>query len=122
MIELLDAAERLKLADVFENEFDGSLVPNAEQAHIAAVVEGGEVKAFIVSEVLIRVGMIWVKPEMRNTAKSASWLKKLVRYVTRSIPHGSSAIVIDSDGENKTLLKRLGLRDVEGQVYRMDFD
>lgn len=118
---MLDAAERLKLADVFENEFDGSLVPHAEQAHIVAITENGEVQAFVVSEVLIRVGMIWVKPEMRNTVKSSGWLKKLVRYIARSIPQGSSAIVIDSDDENGTLLKRLGLREIKGQVYRMDF-
>lgn len=119
MIKLLNQHERQILKTVFEKGFD-SVLPDEHQANIAAWVEGGSVKGFLMSEVLIRVGLLWTHPQVRNTAKGARIVKSLAAYTRDSIPQGASVIAIASDERYKPLFAKMGMREEEGTIYRID--
>jgi len=115
LVHLLSNEERLSFKEVFENEFDSEL-PNARQANIVAYGNS----AFITTEVLLRAGLVWVDPSLRNTPKSASILKRLVQYLHQHIPKGSSVIGIATNPKEERLMQRMGMRRVEGIIYRKD--
>lgn len=117
ILKLLDDRERECLKPVFDKEFE-SEVPTAAQANILAAIEDGQIIGFIVGEVLIRAGMLWIHPKQRKTAKSARMVKALARETAQSIPKGASVITIGT--EFADLFEKLGMRKVEGQVYRID--
>lgn len=119
-LKLLDQSEREVLVDIYQNDFNAKL-PDEKQAKVLAYVEGDEIQGFITSEILIRVGMMWVTPEMRDTPQSATMLKEMLRYLAQNIPQGSSVIVIASDEKFQGLCEKSGMRFIEGQVYRSDF-
>lgn len=116
-LRLLTDDERQCLKVVFDKAFESEL-PSATQANILAVVEDGQIIAFLTAEVLIRAGMLWVHPKKRGTAQSARMIKALARETAQSIPKGASVITIGT--EYADLFKRLGMRKVEGDVYRID--
>ena len=116
-IRLLTTEEKSRLKDVFENEFDGSVIPE----YVVGIVEAGEVQSFIVVENLIRVGLIWAKESLRGSTKAATNSSALVKYVHQAIPAGKSVIVIASDERFESLLKKLGMSELEGKVFRRDF-
>lgn len=116
MVSLLTSEERESLRGIYENEFDSAL-PSADQANIVAVTEDGEIQAFITAEILIRVGMLWVKPDAQ---KKPSKIKQLIRYLFKSIPQGQSAIAIASSEKYESLFERIGMRPIEGRVFRID--
>ena len=120
MIKLLNGVEREVLAPIYEKEFD-SYLPDEKQAHIIASVENGKIEGFLTIERLIRVGLISVNPKLRNTLKSAQVMKHLIKYAVESIPKGESVITIASDAKFESLFKRLGMREEEGKVFRLDF-
>ena len=120
MIKLLNNSERESLREIYRDEFD-SLLPDEVQANIVAITEDDEIQAFLTSEVLIRVGLMYVKPEHRNTVKSARMARQLARYVATNLPKGASVIAIDTGGFEK-LFERLKMEKQEGTVYRIDFE
>lgn len=109
---LLNDKQREVLKPVYEQEFD-SVLPPANQANILAVVEDGNIVGFITSEVLIRVGMIWVHPKKRGSRKL---VKGMIDEVRRSIPKDASVIAI---GDHE-IFKRYGMYEVEGKLWRID--
>jgi hypothetical protein len=117
MIKLLTDEEKEKLFPIFLSEFS-SLIP--EQSNIVAIEEDGEVVAFVLSEVLIRVGLLYVKPELRGTQRSASLSKRLIRYLFQRIPKNSSVITIASESKYNSLFEKIGMREEAGTVYRLD--
>lgn len=119
-LQLLNQAEREQLTDIFHAEFDSDL-PDEKQCKILAQMEDGEIRGFITSEILIRVGLVWVKPELRETKESAQMVKDMIRYVAASIPKGSSVIVIASDEKFEGICEKSGMRPIDGKVYRKDF-
>lgn len=118
MIKLLED-ERYVLKPVFETVFQ-SEVPDKEQANILAVVEDNKVVAFVTSEVLIRVGLVWVHPKRRGM-KGMKAVRQLLRETARSIPKGASVIAIASEDRFKEICEKNGMREVEGAVFRLDF-
>jgi hypothetical protein len=103
---------REALRPVFEGEFNSEL-PAENQANII-----GDERGFVVAEHILRVGMIYIKPDVRNTPKSHSFIREVVRFLLKKIPRGTSVICIATEGEEK-LFKRLGMREV-GTAYRID--
>jgi len=118
MIQILDDAN--VLAEIFDKEFD-CLPPHPRFGDVVAIVEDGEIKAFMCREMLIHIGTVWVTPEERKTSKATKWLKALTEYVIVNMPKGSSAVVLDETGLYERLLKFLGLKKSTGQAYRIDF-
>jgi predicted GNAT family N-acyltransferase len=117
MIHILQ--DKNLVADIFSEEFQ-SAVPEGAQGDIIAIVEKGQIKAFVMAEQLIRVGLLWVTPEHRNTPQATRLMRELVRFVYHNLPRNTSVITIDSEGDFGELFKKLGMREVEGQVYRKD--
>lgn len=118
MVEVL--SDPSVVAEIFQREFD-SVPPDPSQGHVLAIVENGAVKAFIMRELLIRIGLLWVTPEERDTPLAAKRVKELLRYVVASIPEHASVISIDDTGEYARLFNRLGMRSVPGDIFRIDF-
>lgn len=117
MIHILKDKELV--ADIFAKEFD-SAVPQGTQGDIIAIVENGRIKAFVMAEQLIRAGLLWVAPEYRNTPTAMRLMRELVRFIYVNTPPNSSVITIDSTGEFGSIFRHLGMREVEGTVYRKD--
>lgn len=115
MVQYLSGRGREKFRDIYHEIFESDL-PSVEQANIIAIDD----KAFITVEVLLRAGMVWVEPSIRNTPESARCLKELVTHLQSVIPKGSSVIAIASTEKEKRLMKRLKMRPIEGQVFRID--
>lgn len=105
--------------DVLMDEFS-SIPPSNEQGAIIGIVEDGEVKAFLLAEQLVRVGLIWVKPEERTTKKSFGYLRKMFDYLVKYTPNDTSVVGFDCTGEYKKLLEKFGFRPVRGDIYRLD--
>jgi hypothetical protein len=116
--KLLNGREREILRPVFEKEFNADL-PEESQANILAIIEDGSVVAFLTSEVLIRVGMLWVHPKRRGI-EGAKAIGQLIRETHEAIPKGSSAVVIASEDRFNNIAEKLGMRRVEGEIWRLD--
>jgi hypothetical protein len=65
-------------------------------------------------ENLLRVGQIW------NEGDKSTPLK-LIRYLLKNIPKGSSVVVIATDSRYESLCEKLGMREVSGKLFRRDF-
>ena len=118
MIKLLNQAEREILTPIFTHYFK-SEVPDENQANIVAKIENNAVTAFLTSEVLIRVGLVWTHPQIRGIG-GAKAIGELTKYVRESIPKGASVIAIATTKKEKKLFKKFGMREIEGAIYRID--
>lgn len=107
------------VADILEQEFECS-PPDPKFGDIVAIVEDGEVKAFMSRELLMHVGTVWVNPKDRKTTRGAKWLKELAQYVIVNMPKGSTTIIIDDTGLYDKLLKFLGFRKSKGTAYTIE--
>lgn len=101
------------------DEFN-TIPPSDQQGAIIGIVEDGDVKAFLLAEQLIRVGLIWIKPEERGSRKSVAYLRKMFDYLVQYTPPDTSVVGFDCTGEYKKLLEKFGFRAVRGQIYRLD--
>ena len=118
MIKHLDQYEREQIAGVFDEI--GCDIPPETQANVIAEVEDDELIACMTAEHLIRTDMWWVSPAHRGTSKGARAIKKLIDYLFQVIPKDYSVIVLADTKRKESLLKRLGFREVEGKVFRLD--
>lgn len=107
------------VADVCDEEFD-CLPPHPRYGDVIAVIEDGEIKAFMSREILIHVGTVWVNKKDRGSSKAAKWLKELIKQVIVELPEASSALVIDETEKYGNLLERIGFYEKTGKTYRMD--
>jgi hypothetical protein len=114
VVRNLTDAEREKYREVFENEFD-SEVPREAQAHVFATD-----KAFVTLEYLLRAGLIWIDPSIRNTPEAISHLKELVTHLKDIVPPGQSVIAIASTEKEERLMRRMGMREISGTIFRYD--
>ena len=114
MIVLLDNEQRKELDPIFEREFNSAL-PDESQANIVAVVDDG-IEAFVTVEALLRVGMIWIRPDKR----SEGHLQALTRHLFEKVPRGSSVITIATEAKQGKYFKRLGMREISGRLFRID--
>jgi len=97
-----------------------TLPPSEQQGAIFGIVEDGEVKAFLLAEQLVRIGLIWVKPEERTTKKSFSYLRRMFDFLVQYTPNDTSLVGFDCTGEYKKLLEKFGFRPIRGDIYRLD--
>ena len=117
MIHLIDDRESLR--GIYEHEFNSDLP--ADSANVVGVIEDDELQAFVTAETLIRTDMWWVSPPYRNTAKAASLIRQLARYLLRCLPNQASVIIFAADDNQGRLFKKLGFREIENvRVYRLD--
>lgn len=119
MVSLIGGEERIRLFDIYDQEFDSDL-PLPDQANIVAVKNGDDIEAFVTAEVLIRADSWWVKPELRNTPKAAAHIRTLYRYLIKTIPAGSSVITLAACDTHRKIFEHIGMRYVAGDVYRID--
>lgn len=113
MIEILPEERWGELEEIFDKIFDAAL-PDKGKAHIIASVDNGEIRGFLVAEMLLRVGQIW-------TDESDTMMpRKLINYLTGNLKN-TSVIVIASDARFEKMLKHLDMREMEGKVFRRDF-
>lgn len=118
MIQVLD--DNNMIAEICDKEFN-CLPPHPKFGDVVAIVEDGEIKAFMSREMLIHVGTVWVNHQDRKTPKATKWLKELLKYVIVNMPKGSSSVVMDETGLYAKLMSAIGLREVQGKTYRIDF-
>jgi len=111
MIQILEENRWEELREIFAKEFKSDLPHKGRSSIIADIDEDGEIKGFLVTEVLLRVGLI------HNPGKKAnemfSWLLK------NMIP--DSAVIAIAHSGYESLCELFDMRPVEGKVYRRDF-
>jgi hypothetical protein len=113
MIRLLPQNRWEELTEIFEKEFDGSILPTKDQAFIPAEIddETGEIRSFVVLEQLWRIGQVWSEDGHPG---------KLFKFVEANIQQGS-VIGIASDVRFETIFTKFKMRRVDGTLYRRDF-
>jgi hypothetical protein len=118
-MEIKRLTDTASLEQIFIDEFE-SLPPTGEQGAVFAVIEEGEVQAFIMAEQVVRIGLMWVKPEKRKTSASAKYLRHLFSFLFDSVPPNTSVVSLDCTGEYHRLLTKLGFRKLKGDLHRLD--
>jgi hypothetical protein len=116
VIRLLTSAERETLRPIYETEFNSELPPE-QQANIVGVIENEKIEAFVTTEVLLRVGLLWVSPEAE---KPSSLIRDLTRHLIVSIPKGSSVVALTTTGVHERFFSHLGFYKCDGTLYRTD--
>lgn len=107
------------LVEIFQQEFD-SYPPSLKQGAVFAVKNGDELEAFITTEHLVRVGMVWVNPKHRKTPKARTLLKRFYAFLLKIIPDNTSVVGIDDTGRFAKTFETLGFRHLKGDVWRID--
>lgn len=118
MIRLLSVDERNKLASIYDSEWSAD-TPGQFDAVIADVKDG-ELKGFVTSEAMVRIGMLWLTPRLRKTLAGGKVVVNLFRYLRRNAPEGTSVIVIADEPGFEDIAEKFGMRPVEGKLYRID--
>lgn len=111
MIEKLNEERWDELTDIFAREFNSGL-PHKGRAYILADIVDGEIKAFMVVELLVRWGQVY------STGGSP---RKLFQEAVSSIPPDTAVIAIASEPRYESLLEKFDMTKREGTVYRRDF-
>lgn len=114
-MRLIKDEERESLRQIFENEFD-SLLPEPEQSHIVTDDEG----SLVTLEFLLRANMWRLDPKHRGTVKGSILMRNLMKYILKTVPKGTSIVVLASNEKQARLCRKVGLRKCEGTLYRID--
>jgi len=117
MVKIL--ADNNLVAEICHNDFN-CLPPHPRYGDVIAVVEEGEIKAFMSREILIHIGTVWVNHEDRGSVKAAKWMKELIKRAILELPQASSALVVDETNRYGNLLETIGFYEKGGTTYRMD--
>lgn len=117
-VEIKLVEDHESLQQIFENEFDMD-VPSKEQANIVGYYENGQLKAFMVTELLLRVSMPCVRPS-ESPHKGRTYLKNIIDYLFRSIKPETSVVVFAHEEIHRKIVKRLGFYEVPGEVFRLE--
>lgn len=111
-VQVLDESRWPELRDIFAREFNSDL-PNKGRATILADIdESGEIKGFLVTEVLLRVGLI------HNPGNKA---REMFSWLLKNMIRNSAVIAIASSEEYEPLCEAFEMRPIEGKVFRRDF-
>jgi predicted GNAT family acetyltransferase len=119
VIKLISGYDRESLREIYENEFDSEM-PTDEQANVVAIIDDGELQAFMTAETLLRTDQWWVSPSYRGTAKAAVLIRRIARYLFGSVPKGTGVIIFAANENQGRLFEKLGFRPIEGKIYRLD--
>lgn len=112
MIEMLPEERWPELKEIFAAEFDADL-PNQNGAYILADVVDGDIKSFLVVEMLLRIGQIY--------SFEGSFPKGLFTQVVSTMRPETSIIAIASESRFERLLEKFKMRKVVGTIFRRDF-
>jgi hypothetical protein len=111
-IQILDPERWEELREIFAKEFNSDLPHKGKSAIIAEVDENGEIQGFLVTETLIRVGLI------HNPGNKA---KGMFSWLLKNMLPDSAVIAIASSKEFEPLCEAFKMRRIDGVVYRRDF-
>jgi hypothetical protein len=112
MIQILEENRWEELREIFARDFKSDLPHRGRSTIIADIDEDGEIKGFLVTEVLLRVGLIH---NPGNKAREMfSWLLK------NMIPDSAVIAIAHSDAYD-SLCELFKMQRVEGSIYRRDF-
>jgi hypothetical protein len=111
MIEMFPEERWPELTEIFVREFNSTL-PHKGRAYILADVVEGEIKAFVVVEMLLRVGQVY------STGGSA---RRLLKQVEDNMPPNTAVIAIASEPRYESLFEKFKMYKFEGALYRRDF-
>ncbi len=111
MIEILDPERWDELKETFDKVFDCHM-PNKGGAYIIVDIEDGEIKSFLVVEIVAKVGQIW--------SNGTSSPRKLFRFVEQGMYPESSLVVVSDEPRFDGLCKKLGMYET-GKMFRRDF-
>jgi hypothetical protein len=112
MIQILEENRWEELREIFAREFKSDLPHKGRSSIIADIDEDGEIKGFLVTEVLLRVGLV------HNPGNKA---KGLFSWLLKNMIPDSAVIAIASSKEYEPLCELFDMRPIEGKVYRRDF-
>ena len=113
MIQILPKERWDELAEIFYREFEGSYLPHRERSTIIADVddETNEIRGFIVSEVLVRIGQIY---------RTGDSLREMFGLLETSMPTDVGVIVIADQPRYEMLAQNYDMREIPGKIYRRD--
>lgn len=111
-IEILPEERWPELREIFAREFNSDLPHKGRSKIIADIGENGEIQGFLVTEVLIRVGLV------HSPGNKA---KRMFSWLLRNMLPDSAVIAIASSERFDSLCKRFQMREIEGKVFRRDF-
>jgi hypothetical protein len=113
MIDMLPKERWHELEEIFKVEFDAILPHQSSQIIADVDDETGEIKGFLVTELLIRVGQIH-KPGNSGRA--------MFQWMLERMPRDVAVIAIASSERFESLCEAFQMRPVEGKVFRRDFN
>jgi hypothetical protein len=111
-IEILPFERWEELREIFAKEFNSDLPHKGRATILADIDENGEINGFLVTEVLLRVGLI------HNPGNKA---KAMFSWLLKNMLPDSAVIAIASSKEYEPLCETFGMREIEGKVFRRDF-
>lgn len=115
MIQILPEERWDELTEIFDEQFDSGLPHRGRATILADIDEDGNIVAFIVVEMLARVGQVW------SDKSSPTSTARLMNYIEDSMAPESAVIVIASDERYNSLCEKFQMRQMAGTVYRRDF-
>lgn len=121
MIELVPEEDWDSLQGIYEHELN-SVLPDKGKARLPAVIEDDQLLAFCTVEKTLRCDQWWVAPTVRNTPKAASLIRRLVTYLRREVPAGTSAVIIASTEHQENLIRKLGFKEVPGKLFSLNVE
>ena len=112
MIQILEPERWPELAEIFAREFHSSL-PHAGRSQILADVdEDGKINGFVVTEILLRVGLIHTPGRK---------LSSMLHHIEANMLPDSGVIAIAHSDKFEKFCKDFKMREIPGVVYRRDF-
>lgn len=117
-MKILSPDEVGELASLYEAEWDAA--PPQPYDAVIADIDDGELISFITSEAMIRLGMLWLTPRLRNTIAGAKRVVKLLKWLKANGPRHTSIVVFADEPQFETIAERMGMRPIEGKVYRIE--
>jgi hypothetical protein len=115
MIGVLEEERWPELREIFEKDWDSGL-PNKGRANIIAEFdEDGNIRSFVVAEMVMRIGQI----HSENGAP-----RKLFRWLEEHMPRDNTVIVVADEPRFEKLCELLKMRPLveeRVQVFRRDF-
>lgn len=105
------------LLDILETEFDSDL-PDPKHATIyGSYDETGRLESFIISERIIMIGQIYVRPDRREK-NNGQIVKRLVKFIVDKLPEGISVGAVASEERFEGLFRLFRMTNIKGKFFR----
>lgn len=114
-IKILPRERYAEIEEIFADEFDSDLPVENEGVILAELSESGEILAFMLIEIVYRVGLV------HSIKKGAGNMRGLIRHAVKMMPPDSSAFVIASEEKYEKLCRKLKMEQQPGAIFRRNF-